>query len=155
MSFLSELGKKFKSKSKEFFDKREQERKEEEALRRQQATYDKIAFEKAFRESGQKAAKIRAQREAGERTGLRKLRAIGRVEDLGQENRKEFLPKLSEFMNRNLKKREENLRKTAVLRAEAEKMKQQRTNNPQNTNLKEVARYRKPFSDLKSGLVKY
>jgi hypothetical protein len=150
MPFLQDFSKKIGSKVKEFFDKKAEDRKVEEDLRREQKILEKIEYEKAFRVAAKKAAIIKAQRDAGKSTGLAKLRAMKRVENL-QSGNKLLLPKLSEYINRNLKRREENLERTKMLKAEAEKLKQGKPN----INKETIKPRYIPFSDLKRPIMKY
>jgi len=149
MGFFSNLVEGIKSKSKEIYDKKAEEKLEEERLRKEMRTVEKIEFEKAFKESALKAARIKAQRDAANKTGLAKLRAMGRAKDLENPNRRGNLSKLSEYMAKNIARREQNLEKTKMLKEEAEK---QRMGNkislPTQT-------HRQPFSDLKRPLFKY
>jgi len=149
MSFFKNIGQQIAKKFRDIQEKKREEREFEEKLRQEQRVHEKIEYEKAFRDSMKKAARIKAQRDAGEKTGLAKLRAIRRVEDM-KEPKEPIFAKLSEYMQRNIARREANLEKTAKLRAEAEKMKHNKS-----ADVRKSPFENRPFSDLKKGLVKY
>lgn len=152
MSFWSKFSDSVNSKVQGYFDKRKEDREEEEKLRTEQRRLEKLEFEKAFKDSARKAARIKAQRDAASKTGLGRLRALNRADNL-KGDKPPMLSKLSEYMQKNLAKREENLRKSKMLQDEADKMKQERLRKPMAS--RESFNGKRPFSDLDRGLIKY
>ncbi len=114
-------------------------RKEEEELVRRlkiEAAVEKTRiFEEEFRKNTFEMAKAKAKKEAAEKSGLQKLRAMNRVRNLEklEKNPMGFLGKLSDFTQRNIAKTEERKKRTEELRKvlEEEKgMKMQNKNLP-------------------------
>ena len=114
----------------EWAEKARIRKEEEEIIRRLKIEAEvekKRIFEEEFRKNIFDIVKGKAKKEAAEKSGLQKLRALNRVRNLEklEKNPSGFLGKLSEYTQRNLAKREENLEKSAELKKalEEEKMK--------------------------------
>lgn len=128
----------FDNLKEEWAEKARIRKEEEEMIRRlkiEAAVEKKRIFEEEFRKNIFNIAKGKAKKEAAEKSGLQKLRAMNRVRNLEklEKNPMGFLGKLSELTQRNIAKREENLKRTAELKKvlEEEKMKKmENTNKP-------------------------
>ena len=98
----------FWDKLKADWEEKAENRKEEEQLIRRlkiEAEVEKRrVFEEEFRKNTFEIAKIKAKREAAEKSGLQKLRALNRVRNLEklEKNPMGYLGKLSDFTQRNI-----------------------------------------------------
>ncbi len=127
---------------KNHFDKKKEEREWMENLQREANAQQKILFESEFRKNALEVAKAKAKKDAANLSGLQKLRAMNRARNLTNSGQNEnLLSKLSQFTQKNIAKREENLKRTAELREAAEKMK----NNPITNKPGMTIPKRKPF----------
>ena len=91
----------------------------------------KRVFEEEFKKNIFKIVTGKAKKEAAEKSGLQKLRAMNRVRNLEklEKNPSGFLGKLSEYTHRNMAKREENLKKRDELKKALDEDKMKKTNN--------------------------
>ena len=91
----------------------------------------KRVFEEEFRKNIFDIVKGKAKKEAAEKSGLQKLRAMNRVRNLEklEKNPSGFLGKLSEYTQRNIAKKEERLQRTTELKQALEEEKMKKTNN--------------------------
>jgi len=124
MSFLETI----KSGIKNHFDKQREDRELIEKVRFEAQTERLKIFEEEMRKNSFEVAKAQAKRDAAKLSGLQKLRATNRLRNLNQGEKApgSFLGKLSEYTQRNIAKREENLKKTAEMRKVAEELRQKR-----------------------------
>ncbi len=134
MSFLDSI--------KESFEDRSQKRKEEKELvdrmHLEAEVIRKQTLEDEMRKNVKELAIGKAKRDAAELSGLKKHRAENRLRNLqNPQTGVGFFSKLAEYTQRNIAKREENLRRT-------EEKKQQVTEEIQNPQ-------RKPFSPTRLG----
>jgi len=85
-------------------------------------------FEEEFRKNALEVAKAHAKKQAANLSGLQKLRALNRSKRLTEsgQNPSSFLSRLAEYTQKNLAKREENLKRTTELRAVAKKMREEK-----------------------------
>ncbi len=129
MSFLDGI--------KEFFEDRSQKRKEEQELidriRLESEVHRKQVLEEEMRKNMKELAIGKAKKDAAELSGLKKHRAENRLRNLqNPQTQMGWFGKLSEYTQRNIARREENLRRTEDIRGKAK----ENIQNPQ----------RKPFS---------
>ncbi|KKN08453.1 hypothetical protein LCGC14_1056570 [marine sediment metagenome] len=118
----------------EWAEKARIKKEEEEMIRRLKIEAEvekKRIFEEEFRKNIFKIAQGKAKKEAAEKSGLQKLRAMNRVKNLEilEKNPSGFLGKLSEYTQRNIAKREENMKRTAEVKKTLEEEKMKKTNN--------------------------
>lgn len=140
MPFFQNLIDRAKEKIKGSYDKRQEEKEFEEKLRREQRLLERIELERELKVQALEVAKIKAKKDAERLTGLGKLRAIKRVQNL-EENKKPALGRFSEYINRNLARREKNMKNTKQIREEVGRMKEEKS---QQRNL--GAGFKRPFT---------
>lgn len=127
---------------KEFFEDRSQKRKEEKELvdriRLESEVHRKQVLEEELRENMKKLAIGKAKRDAAELSGLKKHQAENRLRNLkNPQIPTGIFGKLSEYTQRNIARREENLRRTEERKQQAKES----VSSPQ----------RKPFSPTRLG----
>ena len=128
-----------------FADSQEQKRLEKDELARMQREVDfqaKVVFQKEFRENALKVAIGKAKKDAAEKSGIQKLQAqnrLRRLQEPGANDPSNFFNKFSAYTQKNLARKEENLKRTAALREDAKKIREEKGLNPQ------VPGVRKPF----------
>jgi hypothetical protein len=113
MTFFQEI--------KESFTRRSEKRKEEQEIidriKLETEVQRKQILEEELRKNSLEVAKAKAKRDAAELSGLQKLRAENRLRNL--ENPKTqtgIFGKLSEYTQRNIARREENLKRTEEMK---------------------------------------
>ncbi|KKN13991.1 hypothetical protein LCGC14_1000680 [marine sediment metagenome] len=119
----------------EWAEKARIRKEEEELIRRLKIEAEvekKRVFEEEFRKNIFEINIGKAKKEAAEKSGLQKLRAVNRVRNLEkiEKNPSGFLGKLSEYTQRNMAKREENLKKRDELKKALEEEKMNKKENP-------------------------
>ena len=132
-----------KERTQQHFDKKKAEKEEMEMLQREVDFKKKQIFQDEFRKNALEVARAQAKKEAAKASGLQKLRATNRLRRLNEtnaENPGNYLSKFAEYTQKNLAKREENMKRTEAMRSEGKKIKEESMNkgsiNPQ---------IRKPF----------
>lgn len=110
---------------KDFFNKRSESRKQEEAFRADIDREEQEIFRREYKKNALKAAQIRAKREAYEKSGLAKLRAISQA-NAPTSSLSNRYQKLKEYRQANLLRREQNIKKTKAMQAAAKEMRQKR-----------------------------
>ncbi len=131
-----------KQKFRERLDRKEAERLEIEKMQREVDFEKSRVFQEEFKKNSLKIAIGQAKKDAASKSGLQKLRATNRLRRLkepGSTNPGNFFANFSEYTQRNLAKREENLKRTEALREEAKKIREQGRGGSQNPGI------RKPF----------
>ena len=114
------------------FDKKKEQKELVDRLRLETKVQEQIIFEKEFKKNALEVAKAQAKKQAAELSGIRKLRAMNRARNLSQPHASgSFFSKLGEHTQRNLAKRDENIKKTAVLREAAKKMREEKLQKTQ------------------------
>lgn len=85
-------------------------------------------FQEQFKINSLEVAKSQAYREAAEKSGIQKLRALNRSRRLNENNITpgSVFERLSEYTKKNLANREENLERTKAMREAAKEMKESR-----------------------------
>lgn len=126
-------------------DKKREEREWMEGLQREAQAHEKIIFEKQFKEDALKVAQSKAKKDAAKLSGLQKLRALNRARRLTEPGQGDTLfSKISQFTQKNIKNREENLKRTEELRQAATKMRKDDMKERVTTRDNNITR-RKPF----------
>ena len=100
------------------FEKKKQDQELVDRIRKETAIQERQIFEEQMRKDALEVAKAKAKREAAELSGLKKMRAENRLRNLNNpQSREGFLGKMREYTQRNIARREENLRRTAEIKA--------------------------------------
>ncbi|KKN09619.1 hypothetical protein LCGC14_1044740 [marine sediment metagenome] len=100
------------------FEKRKQDQELVDRIRKETAVQERQIFEEQMRKDALEVAKAKAKKEAAELSGLKKMRAENRLRNLNNpQSREGFLGKMREYTQRNIARREENLRRTAEIKA--------------------------------------
>lgn len=132
---------------KDKFEESQQRKKEEKAefarMQREVDFEQKRVFQEEFLKNSKEVAIAKAKRDAAKKSGVQKMRAQNRLRNLQKNNVApgSAFSKIAAFTQRNLANREDNMKRTAERRAEAEKMKQERLGK----NLAMRQTPRKPF----------
>lgn len=113
---------------KNHFDKQRERREQLEQLQQQADAEANIVFQEQFKKHSIEIAKAKAYKDAAKKSGIQKLRAINRARRLSETGAPpgSLFAKLSEYTQKNIAKREENLERTKAMREEAEKLRQER-----------------------------
>lgn len=108
---------------KNHFDKNREQREMMEGLQKEADAQRLMAFKEQFAIDAKEVAIVQAKRDAAEKSGLQKLRAVNRVRNLshGGPEPGTFFEKLSNFTKKNKARMGENLKRTAEIRAIADK----------------------------------
>ncbi len=125
MGFFDTIKNSFQS----HLDKKKEQRDFEDRLRFEAKVQEKQIFEQQFKKDALEVSRSRAMKEAAEKSGLQKLRAVNRARRLtesGDTNQGTMFSKLSEMTQRNIAKREQNLKRTQEMRDTAKKMREDR-----------------------------
>ncbi len=115
-----------------FAESAERKRIEKEDLARMQRETDferRKIFQEEFKKGALEVAKAHAKKDAAEKSGLQKMRALNRLRNLNSpeaNNPSNFFTNFSAYTQRNLAKREENMKRTEELRKEAQKIREDR-----------------------------
>ena len=117
-----------KSGLKNHFDKRKEQQEYMERLQFEANIEKKRVFEEEFKKHATDIAIGKAKEDAARLSGMQKLRATNRLRNLSNadQNPGSFFEKLGEYTKKNMARREENLKRTEMMRQEAEKIKQGR-----------------------------
>lgn len=109
-------------------EKRRAEKEMLEGLQKEAEAQRRLHFQDEFRKASLEVARAQAKKEAAEKSGLQKLRATNRARRLHEVGAEEgsFFGKLADYTRKNRLRREENLKRTAILREEAKKMREER-----------------------------
>jgi hypothetical protein len=129
-----------KSGIKGHFDKRQEEREMMEKLQFEADLQRRQTFEEEFRKNALEVAKAKAKQDAARLSGIQKLRAENRLRRLTQIDANKpmgFFEKMRTYTQKNMARREANLKRTAEMRETARKMREERKN---------TAPKRRPFS---------
>ena len=135
MSFLDGIKKELTERAR----KRKADQETLHQLRLQAEAERQRVFAEQFKKDSFEVAISKAKKEAAEKSGLQKLRATNRLRNLQKQEGQpgNAFEKLREYTQRNLAKREENLKRTAEMRGIAGvKQEGKGVNSPT---------YRKPF----------
>ncbi len=121
-----------KSGIKNHFEKRKEQREYMERLQFEAKVQQQQIFEDQFKKDALEVAKARAMKDAARLSGMQKLRAENRLRNLNknQDAPGTFFDKLRDYTQKNLARREENLKKTEMMRAKGAEIKEQRLQGP-------------------------
>jgi len=115
-----------------FADSRERKRVEKEEMARMQREIDfqaKAEFQKEFRKNALEIAIGRAKKDAAKKSGMQKLRAenrLRRLKDPATNDPSNFFNKFSAYTQKNLARREENIKRTEQMRSVSDSMKEKK-----------------------------
>lgn len=141
MSVLNRIKKSIAS----YYDKKKEEREYEEKLEKEARATERKIYEQEYRKASYKASLIRARRDAVNKSGLAKLRAIHQKYG-SPKQQTGFFGKLSEYTKANRLRNEQLMKRNAEIRKAIGK------DIPQRSNL----RYAKPIpSRQKRPLFRY
>ena len=117
-----------KSTIQNHFDKNKEEREVMEKIQKEVETERLLVFKETFKKNALEVAKSKALRDAAEKSGLQKLRQINRARNLSKDQvaPDSVFGKFKDFTQKNIANREENLKKTAMMREAARKMMEER-----------------------------
>ncbi|KKK63035.1 hypothetical protein LCGC14_2998350 [marine sediment metagenome] len=112
---------------KNHFDKKKEDREMVEKWQKEVDLQKQQIFEDEFKKNALEVARGEAKKDAASKSGLQKLRATNRLRNLENNNMApgSFFNKLSEYTQKNLAKRQENMKKTDEMRATAKKMREE------------------------------
>jgi len=132
------------------FEKKKKEREMMEQLQLEASMQQRQIFQEEFKKNALEVARAKAKQDAAKLSGLQKLRATNRARRLtetGQEPGSMF-SKLSEYTQKNLARKEENIKRTEEMRETAKKMQEERLVTQQKTREQNLLKsgVRKPFS---------
>jgi len=132
-----------------YFDKRNEDREVMDNLRHEAEAQKRLIFEEEFKKNALEVAKAEAKKEAAEKSGLQKLRAMNRTRRLNEikDPSNSIFGKLGEYTQKNLARREENLKRTHELREAAKKMREEKLREQQQQRQERIAgsSIKKPF----------
>lgn len=116
-----------KDRVNEHFEKKKLEREDFERMQREVDFQRKQIFEEQFKKDALEVARAKAKRDAANLSGLQKLRALNRSRNLTQSgsNPGSVFSKFLTYTQKNLANREKNLKRTAEMREEGKKMKEE------------------------------
>ncbi len=110
------------------FDKKKEDQEFINRLELEAKAQKKLIFEEEYKRATLEVARAQAKKEAAQKSGLQKLRAVNRVRNL---NRQEeggglsFFEKLGAHTRKNLANREQNLKKTDEMRMVGKQMREE------------------------------
>lgn len=119
----------FKDRVKDFFNKRSESRQEEEAFKKDIELQEAMLFQKEYKKNALKAAQIRAKRDAYEKSGLGKLRAISQA-NAPTNSTSARMQKFKEYRQANLMRRDQNIKRTKAMQKAAKEMRPSRLKRP-------------------------
>lgn len=121
----------FKKSVRNHFDKKKLEREEMDKMQREVDFQERQAFRTEFRKNALQIAIGRAKKDAAKASGMQKLRAQNRLRNLKKSdasNPGNFLSNFQNYTQKNLAKREENMKQTEIMREEGRKIRENRLN---------------------------
>ena len=127
-----------------FQESQERKRLEKEEIARMQREIDfreRQVFQEEFKKNALKIAIGRAKKDAAKKSGMQKLVAENRVRRLQEPSAKDpsnFFSKFSAYTQKNMARRDENIKRTEEIREVAKKMREEK-------GLTQTPEKRKPF----------
>lgn len=118
-----------KDKVQTHFDKKQIEKEEMAKMQREADFHRQQTFKEEFRKNSLEIAIGRAKKDAAKASGMQKLRAENRLRNLNKKNPSSpggFLEKFQSYTQSNMARREENIKKTEMLREEGRKIRENR-----------------------------
>ena len=123
-NFLGNLKQKFQESQ----ERKKQEKLEMERMQREVDFERKRVFQEEFKKNALEIAIGQAKKDAASKSGLQKLRSLNRLRRLNEPNATDpgnFFANFSTYTQRNLVKREENLKRTKAMREEAKRIREE------------------------------
>lgn len=141
-----------KSSIKEHFDKKKEQQEEIDRMNREAKILAQQVFQDEFKKNALEVARAEAKKDAAKKSGLQKLRAMNRANRLTEPaNPGGAMAKFSEYTQKNLLKREENIKRTKELREEGKKMREERMLKKVNTGKLGIENRRTQFGSKNFG----
>ncbi len=148
MGFISSLFDGVKARMQESAQRKKEDREFQRKIELQAQTEAQLIYRKEYIENARIVAIARAKEDAGKKSGLQKLRALDRVKRLqeGPGDEGSFFSKMRNYTQKNMAKRDENLKRTEFMRTEAEKMKKEGLTRRPTFGVDRSVERRKPFN---------
>lgn len=131
------------------FEKKKKEREMMEQLQLEAEQQRRLIFQEEFKKNALEVARAKAKKDAAKLSGLQKLRAVNRARRLTETGKEpgSMFSKLSEYTQKNLAKREENLKRTEEMREMAKKIREEKLAEQRKLREERMSRNltRKPF----------
>lgn len=106
-------------------EKKRQDREMMEQLQKEAKAHQLIVFQEEYRKNSFEVAKARAKKDAASKSGLQKLRAVNRAQRLSEpSNMNSFFSKFSAYTQNNLAKKEENMKRTELMKSTAKQIRE-------------------------------
>ena len=124
-------------------DKKKEEKEMLEKMQFEADVQRRIIFQEEFKKNALEVARAQAKKQAASASGLQKLRAENRARRLTEtniSNPNSFLAKVSEFTQKNIAKRQENMKRTEDIRKTADEMKKERLTGNQQQRVDRINR---------------
>lgn len=124
MGFFDSIKEGFRTRS----EQKRKDREMMERLRKEAGMQEQIEFEKQFKIDAKEVAIAKAKRDSARLSGLQKIRAANRLRNLQKTDQKpdSALAKFATYTQKNMARREENLKATKERQAEATKTREER-----------------------------
>ena len=122
-----------KQKFQESQDRKKLEKEEIDRMQREVDFQAKQVFEKEFRENALRIAIGKAKKDAASKSGMQKLQSqnrLRRLQEPGANDPSNFFNKFSAYTQKNIARREENMKRTAEVREEAKNMREEKPSVP-------------------------
>ncbi len=139
-NLLGDIREKFRASQ----DRKRAEKEEIDKMQREADFRARQVFQEEFQKNANKIAIDRAKREAASKSGMQKLIAenrVRRMEEPGANDPSNFFNKFSSYTQKNLARREQNMKRTKEMQEVAKKMREEKGDNNPTTN----PGIRKPF----------
>lgn len=114
------------------FDKKKEDQEFVNRLELEAKAQKKLIFEEEYKKATLEVARAQAKKEAAQKSGLQKLRAVNRLRNLNRQDDGaglSFFEKLGAHTRKNLANREQNLKKTEELRMVGKQMREEEQSN--------------------------
>lgn len=111
------------------FERKKVDREMMERLEKDAENERRIIFQQEFKKNALEVARSKAKEDAAKMSGLQRLRAKSRSRNLDRSSANppgSFFEKFAEYTQKNMARRDENLKRTEMMRSEAEKIKAER-----------------------------
>ncbi len=107
-----------KEKFRESAEKKKLEKEDLERMQREVDFQRRQIFQEEFKKNALEVAKAKAKKEAAELSGLQKYRAMNRLRKLNEQGSSpdNFFTKFAEYTQKNVARREENLKRTKEMK---------------------------------------
>ncbi len=129
MGFFSKAWDNIQEKFRENSERKRLDKLQMDGLRKEAKFHHQVAFEEAYRENSRLVAIARAKKEAAKSSGYQKLKATERLNRLKQSDANEpmnLFAKIRDHTQKNLARRDENLKRTEERMKIAAEMRQKK-----------------------------